>query len=125
VFAIQKGSFNRVKKEAAKHSGPARAAQADREEMLSLEKYADRSRSALECLRGITQTLPNFVEITSFTYTKGKAIRLSGTGDSSDLIYDYLLGELELFEGVKNTKITDDTRFSITVNLPKPEPEDL
>ena len=126
VFAFQKASFNHVKGEAAKYSAPARAAQAAREEMLSLEKYADRSRSALECLLGITQTLPHFVEITSFTYTKGKAIRLSGTGDSSDLIYDYFqkLGEFELFEGVKNTKITD-TRFSITVNLPKPETEEL
>jgi len=125
VFAIQKGSFSRVKKEAAKYSGPARAAQAAREEMLSLEKYADRSHSALECLRGITQTLPDFVEITSFAYTKGKAIRLSGTGDSSDLIYDYFqqLGEFELFEGVKNDQNLN-TRFSITVNLPKPDTED-
>jgi len=126
VFAIQKGSLNRVKKEAAKYSAPARAAQAAREEMLSLEKYADRSRSALECLRGITQTLPNFVEITSFTYKKGKAISLNGTGDSSDLIYDYFqnLGEFELFEGVKNDQNLN-TRFSITVNLPKPETEEL
>jgi len=127
VFAIQKGSFNRVKREAAKHSGPAREAQAAREEMVSLEKYADRSHAALECLRGITQTLPDFVEITSFAYTKGKAIRLSGTGDNSDLIYNYFqqLGEHDLFEGVENTKITDDTRFSITVNLPKLNTEEL
>ncbi len=127
VFAFQKASFHRVEAEAAKYSAPARAAQAAREEMLSLEKYADRSRSALECLREITQSLPNFVEITSFTYTKGKAIRLSGTGESSDLIYDYFqkLGELPLFEGVENIKINDNTRFSITVNLPKPETEDL
>ena len=127
VFAIQKGSYNRIKREAAKYSGPARAAQVAREEMLSLEKYADHSRSALECLREITQALPHFVEITSFTYTKGKALRLSGTGEGSDPIYDYFqkLGELKLFEGVKNTKITDNTRFSITVNLPKPETEDL
>ena len=125
VFAFQKASFNHTKAEAAKYSAPARAAQAAREEMVSLEKYSDRSRSALECLRGITQTLPNFVEITSFTYTKGKAIRLSGTGDSSDLIYDYFqkLGEFELFEGVENTKI-NNTRFSITINLPKPDTED-
>ncbi len=127
VFAFQKASFNHVKREAAKYSAPARAAQAAREEMVSLEKYSDRSHSALECLRGVTQTLPNFVEITSFTYTKGNAIRLSGTGESSDLIYDYFqqLGEFELFEGVKNTKISDNTRFSITVNLPKLETEEL
>jgi len=127
VFAFQTASFHRVKAEAAKYSAPARAAQAAREEMLSLEKYSDRSRSALECLREITRSLPDFVEITSFTYSKGKAIRLSGTGERSDLIYDYFqkLGELPLFEGVENTKINNNTRFSITVNLPKPETEDL
>ncbi len=127
VFAFQKASFNRVKKEAAKHSAPARAAQAARAEMLSLEKYADHSRSALECLRGITETLPDFVEITALAYTKDNAIRLSGTGDDWNTVNDYFqkLGAVELFEGVEDPKISGDTpRFSIRINLPKLETED-
>ncbi len=126
VFAIQKASFNRVKKEASTYSGPARAAQAARKEMLSLEKYADHSRSALECLRVITETLPDFVEITSFSYTKGKAIRLNGTGESSDMVYDYLqqLGALEIFEEIEDSKITGNNSFSMTARLPASETEE-
>jgi len=126
VFAIRTAAFHRVQKEAAKYSEPARAAQAAREEMLSLEKYADHSRSALECLFKITEALPNGVKISSFTYTKGKAVRLSGSGGNSDSIYDYFqkLGALEIFEGVENSRIIENSRFSITANLPKPKTED-
>jgi len=126
LFSIQKSSFNRLKKEAETYSVPARTAQAARAEMLSLEKYADHSRSALECLREITVTLPDAVEITSFSYTKGKAVRLNGTGERSDAIYDYFqkLGELDIFDGVENSKIIKNTRFSITANLPHPETEE-
>jgi len=128
VFAIQKASFNRVKKEAATYSAPARAAQAAREEMLSLEKYADHARSALECLREITETLPDFVEITALAYTKDNAIRMSGTGDDWNTVNDYFqkLGSIELFEGVEDPKISGDPpRFSIRINLPNLETEEL
>ncbi len=126
VFAFQTAAFHRLQKEAGKYSGPAREAQAAREEMLSLEKYADHSRSALECLREMTSALPNYIEITSFSYTKGKAIRLNGTGDDYETISAYFqkLGELEIFEDIDNEKITGNTRFSITAILPKPETED-
>ena len=126
IFAFQTASYNRVRKEAGKYSGPARAAQAARKEMLSLEKYADHSRSALECLRGITAAIPDSIEITSFTYTKGKAVRLSGTGAGAEIIYDYFqrLGAMDLFEGIDNSKISDNTRFSITANLANPQTED-
>ena len=95
--------------------------------MLSLEKYADHSRSALECLRYITETLPDFVEISALAYTKGNAIRLSGTGDDWNTANDYFqkLGAVELFEGVEDPKISGDPpRFSIRINLPKLETED-
>lgn len=125
VFAVQKASFNRVRKEAETYSGPARAAQAAREEMVSLEKYADRSRAALECLRVLTETLPDSVEITSFSYTKGKAVRLSGTCGGSDIFYDYLarLEALDLFDGV-GTHSLKNTRFSMTITLPKLKTEE-
>lgn len=126
LFAFQKASYNRLRKKAETYSGPAREAQAARREMVSLEKYADRSRAALECLRVITETLPDTMEITSFSYTKRKAVRLSGTGGGSDIIYDYFqqLGALEIFDGVQNSKVSENTRFSITANLPMPETED-
>jgi hypothetical protein len=128
VFSIRQIGLNRVRKEADKYAVPARAAQDAREEMLSLEKYADRSHSALECLREITVNMPAGIEITSFTYKKGGAVSLRGSGDRADIIYDYFqnLGSSELFEGVKdqpvNTRTVKGRRistFSITAELPE------
>ena len=126
VFAIKKASFTRLKKEAATYSEPARAAQAAREEIVSLEKYADHSRSAIECLLAITETLPDGVKITAFSYKKGTVIRLGGTGERSGTISDYFerLGAIKIFNGVANPRIIKNTSFSVTVKLPKPETEE-
>jgi hypothetical protein len=132
VFTIQQASFNRVRKEAAKYEGPARAAQAAREEMISLEKYADRSHSALECLREVTTALPDGVEIASFTYKKGEAVSLRGSSDRAEAVYDFFqrLGASTVFSGVKDhpvsTRTVKDKRvstFSITAELPKDKKE--
>ncbi|NOU36012.1 MAG: pilus assembly protein PilM [Kiritimatiellaceae bacterium] len=128
VFSLQQASYNRVRKEAAKYEGPARAAQAAREEMLSLEKYADRSHSALECLREVSTALPDGVEIASFTYKKGEAVSLRGSSAQAESVYDFFqkLGASGIFSGVKDqpvsTRTVKDKRvstFSITAELPK------
>lgn len=128
VFTVQQASYNRVRKEASLYEGPARSAQAAREEMLSLEKYADRSRSALECLHAVTAALPDGVELASFTYKKGDAVSLRGSSDRAEAVYDFFqrLGATELFSGVKDqpvsTRTIKDRRvstFSITAELPK------
>jgi len=132
VFSFQKAAYNRVRKEAARYEGPARAAQAAREEMLSLERYSDRSHSALECLREITTALPDGVEIASFTYKKGEAVSLRGSSDRAEAVYDFFqkLGSVEFFSGIKdqpiNTRTVKEQRvstFSVTAGLPKNEPE--
>ncbi len=128
VFSIKQSSYNRVRREAAKYEGPARAAQSAREEMLSLEKYADRSRSALECLREITASLPVGVEITSFTYKKGDVVTLRGSSERAEEVYDFFqkLGASGIFEGIKDqpvsTRMLSNRRvstFSVTAELPK------
>jgi hypothetical protein len=132
VFTIQQAAYNRVRKEAAKYEGPARAAQAAREEMLSLEKYADRSHSALECLREVTVALPDNVEIASFTYKKNEAVSLRGSSDRAEEVYDFFqkLGASEIFAGVKDQPVSTRTvkerrvsTFSLTAELPKNTPE--
>ena len=132
VFTFQQAAYNRIKKEAARYEGPARAAQAAREEMLSLKKYADRSRSALECLREVTAALPDGVEIASFTYKKGEAVSLRGSSERAEAVYDFFqnLGAVQIFAGVKDqpvsTRMVKDKRvstFSITAELPKNTPE--
>ena len=128
VFSLQQASYNRVRREAEKYAGPASAALAARDEMLSLEKYADRSHSALECLREITVALPDSVEIASFTYKKGEAVNLRGSSERAEAVYDFFqkLGASEIFSGVKDqpvsTRMVKDKRvstFSVTAELPK------
>jgi len=132
VFSFQQAAYNRVRREAAKYEGPARAAQAAREEMLSLEKYADRSHSALECLREVTVALPDGVEINSFTYKKGEAVSLRGSSEQAEAVYDFFqkLGASGIFEGVKDQPVSTHTvkdkrvsTFSITAELPKTKAE--
>lgn len=133
VFSFKQASYNRVRREAEKYEEPARAAQAAREEMLSLEKYADRSHSALECLREVTAALPANVEITSFTYKKGETVSLRGSSELADSVYDFFqkLGASDIFEGIKDqpvsTRTVKDRRvstFSVTAELPKTVRED-
>lgn len=133
VFSVREAAYRRIRREAAVYEEPARQAQAAREAMLALENYSDRSRSALECLREITTTLPGGVEITSFTYKKGDSVNLRGTSERAELIYDYFqkLGASGLFKGVKDqpvsTRMIKDRRvstFSITAELPKEQPEE-
>lgn len=132
VFSFQQAAYNRVRKEADKYAGPARAAQLAHEEMLSLEKYADRSHSALECLREVTVALPAGVEINSFTYKKGDSVSLRGSSDQAEAIYDFFqkLGAAGIFEGVKDQPVSTHTvkdrrvsTFSITAELPKTKTE--
>jgi hypothetical protein len=55
----------------------------------SFEQYLDRQNSALECLREISQCLPNDVLLTSFQFKKGKSINLRGEALAVNPIYDY------------------------------------
>ncbi|MFA5689383.1 MAG: PilN domain-containing protein [Kiritimatiellales bacterium] len=127
IFSIRNAGFRRIENEAEQYAGPALRAQAARAEMLSLEKFADRSHSALECLREITVILPAGVELASFTYKKGEAVSLRGASDNTEPVYDFFqnLGKSELFTGVKDqpvsTRLVKDRRvstFSITADLP-------
>lgn len=128
VFSFQQAAYNRVRKEAGKYAGPANAALVAHNEMLSLEKYADRSHSALECLREVTVALPDNVEIASFTFKKGEAVSLRGSSERADAVYDFFqnLGASKIFAGVKDqpvsTRRVKDKRvstFSVTAELPK------
>ena len=132
VFSFQQASYNRVRREAMKYDEPARAAQAARNEMLSLEKSADRSHSALECLRAIAIALPDRVDLASFTYKKDEAVSLRGSCDNAESVYDFFqkLGASEIFSGVKDqpvsTRMVKDKRvstFSVTAELPKNKTE--
>lgn len=126
VFAVHKASVTRLQKEFDIYAAPAEAAKAALTEKDSLENYANRSHSALECLREITVQLPDSLELTAFNYSKGKSIALRGYGTQARPIADFFtaLGSSPLFNGIDNDKQSTDRRtrretFSVTVELPK------
>jgi hypothetical protein len=124
VFAVHKASVKRIRAEAALYAGPALAAKNAQKEKESLEKYADRSHSALECLRELTELLPDSLEFDLMNYTKGNAVKLNGSGTSQTTINNYhtKLGASPLFKGTKNyTQGTRNGRktFNVTVVLPE------
>lgn len=101
-------------------------------QVVSLEQYADRSRSGLECLREITELLPPGVDITSITYAKTSQITLRGEADTDAPIYE-LVKQLEgstLFEAIKTERISTQVRggrtrsmFLINIRMPGSEAE--
>lgn len=98
-----------------------------RQQYESLEAYADRSRSTLECLREVADLLPPGVDLTSFVYTKAAAINLRGEAASDGPINDFIakLENSGLFkdvttEGISTTSRGGRTRsqFRLTMTLP-------
>ncbi|HMP89999.1 MAG TPA: pilus assembly protein PilM [Kiritimatiellia bacterium] len=98
-----------------------------RSQVESLQQYADRSFSGLECLRDIAQLLPEGVEITSMTYNKASQINIRGEADTDSPIYDFLkkLEQSPLYSEVKAEGISTQMRggrsrslFRVTMMLP-------
>ena len=96
--------------------------------------YADRSRSALECLRATSEALPGGVELNSFIYRKGASLTLRGEADDSERIYEFTKGldGSGVFDDVKSDGISmkqgqgggaTKYTFGITAALPGGEDE--
>jgi Tfp pilus assembly protein PilN len=107
---------------------PARAVEQLKEQVRSLERYLDPTYSALECLREISERLPEGVDLTAFTYKKYGQIALRGEADFGDPIYDFFqaLEKSDLFPAVKPEGVTRQQRgersrsqFKITIELPQ------
>ena len=79
-----------------------------RAKVMDFAAYADRSRSALECLRAMSEALPPGVELNSFIYRKGTSLTLRGEADDSERIYAFTRGldESGLFDDVKSDGIS-------------------
>jgi len=96
-----------------------------------LKLYTNRSDSALECLREVTQLLPaGDIEFVSYSYTKGKGVTLRGTAQNNDIAYNFFskLAESGLFDSLKDQSVTTRTTkgerrtvYSVTLVLPSTE----
>ena len=102
-----------------------------KDKITSFEQYADRSRSALECLREISALLPQGVELSSFSYKKGASLSLRGECATPEPIYSYVqaLQQSPLFTEVKTEGVrskmgqsgVQKSEFSLTASLPGEE----
>ena len=79
-----------------------------RAKVMDFAAYADRSHSALECLRVMSEALPPGVELNSFIYRKGASLTLRGESPDSERIYEFTRGldESGLFDDVKSDGIS-------------------
>lgn len=97
----------------------------------AFEQYLNRQRSALECLREVSQRLPADVSITAFQFKKGKNVVLRGEALTVNPIYDFkqALDQSALFPKIdmgstqpgKRKEATIQT-FQMTLHLPEEQP---
>lgn len=117
--------------EVAELKKPAAEVEQMKEQVRSLERYATRTHSGLECLREVTAVLPEGVDLTAFTYKKYAEVNLRGESDASAPIYDFFqaLEKSGLFKEVKPEGVTQQARggrnrsqFRVTLVLPGETP---
>ena len=119
-----------LREEIAALEGPAEEARQLRHRIASLEQNADRTHSALEVLREVTQLMPSGLELTSFSYRKGGQVALRGESTRVPPIYDFFesLEESHLFVEVTPEGVTQapggrrKPDFRISARLPGDEP---
>ena len=103
---------------------PVRKVRGTRERALALTQYVDRTHSALECLREVSDLLPPGIELKTFNYRKGKNVELSGEATSITLVYDFKkeLDQSEMFAATKLHRVVKGPKgqevFKITAIMP-------
>lgn len=127
LLQVQRGRMARLRTQVEAMEGPAKEIRRLRAKTQEFAQYADRTYSALECLRVFSESLPPGMDLTSFVYRKGSTISLRGEADSPDKVYGFIqsLEQKELFPEVKsegistrNTPQGSRSQFGVTIRLP-------
>ena len=133
LLNVQRGQLTRWQGQVAELEKPAREIRKLRAKTLEFSQYADRSHSALECLRVVATALPDGVELTKLDYRKGSSVSLRGESDQAQKVYTFIqsLEQVELFPGVKsegintrNTPQGERSQFGVSITLPATGGED-
>ena len=88
-FNLERGRMNQLRAQVESLEGPAQEIRILRAKVREFTQYADRSHSALECLRIVSETLPKGADLNKFIYRKGKSITLQGIANTTDDIYEF------------------------------------
>ena len=127
LLNVERGRMGRLGAEVEAMEGPALEIRRLRAKTLEFAQYADRTHSALECLRVVSEVLPEGMDLTSFVYRKGSSLALRGEADSPDKVYGFIqsLERTERFPEVKaegvstrNTPRGASSQFGVTIRLP-------
>lgn len=112
LWQVRDHGLRKAKAEAARLAGPAKEVRQIKDQVLALQKYGDRQYSGLECLREVSERLPDGVDLTSFSYKKYKDVSLRGEAESSDPIYEFIdrLEDSAFFTNVAPEGVTDEIR---------------
>lgn len=129
LLNLQRGRMGHLQTQVEEMEGPAKEIRKLRAKTQEFAQYADRTRSALECLRVVSETLPAGVELTSYVYRKGATLSLRGEADVADKIYGFnqALEQANLFTEVKSEGIStrnNRSQFGATLVLPGTGAED-
>lgn len=99
-----------------------------RRRAFTLSKYTNQTHSALECLREIAVAQADGVELRTFSYRKGEAIRLTGSAKAVNQIYAFKrrLDQSNLFiapelDNIRNNPRQDVEMFDVAIPLPEEE----
>ncbi len=127
LLNVQRGRLTRLQAEVEDMEGPAMEVRRLRAKSLEFALFADRSASALECLRTVSEVLPPGMDLTSFAYRKGATLALRGEAETPDKVYGFIqaLEQTERFPEVKfegvstrNTPQGARSQFGVTIRLP-------
>jgi hypothetical protein len=124
LLMAQRRNQTRAQARLVSLAAPAQVVRDLQSRVMGLDQYHDRTHSALEALREITEALPNGIELKSFTYRKGKSVEISGHAASVTLVYDFKksLDDSLLFAGIELGRTAPDNTgresFKMTAKLP-------
>lgn len=99
-----------------------------RRRVFTLKKYTNQTHSALECLREVSSSLADGIDLTSFSFRKADTVRLTGASKTVNQIYAFkrrldhsqLFGEAEL-DAVRKHPRKQLELFEMVIKLPGDE----
>lgn len=89
IWILQKAVLAKYEKNLQTYKTPAHDVLKLKRRMAILNRYMDKSGSALEYLREITSLMPQGLKLVSFTYKKGEFVKISGEAERSELVLGF------------------------------------
>lgn len=125
---FQKGRVASLRLGVEEKQGPAEQVAADMRRARRIQRYEDRTYSALECLRAVTLAKPNGVDVTSFRYDRMRGsggLMIDGVAASDNLVYTFQseLDKAQIFRStslpsaVQRDRKTRKSKFKIKIDL--------